>query len=232
MGEFREYRCTIPGALMLLVFGLTLCISPDIRDKALEMLSGSNNLQGPVALLLGLIVTSLALGYLFGLLTNIVFGTPGIPYGGILPLPLNKDTMRDQLYEQIKNVEGLKHLTTARELNTECMLRFHSHAPAQVLNFSTRRLTAVYVALNSIWALGFGSLFVLLILFVDGIRNNWCFVLALLAIVLLGAWLLCMVLLCMLLAWDAHIAAKEQWEVFCKFIEWDVKTNPSQARQL
>ena len=130
--------------------------------------------------------------------------------------------MRDRLLKCIQSKGGFKDLSisTKLELTTECTLRCHSHARREVLDFSTRRLTAVYIGLNSFWALIIGYLFALLII----IKNknaytsiNWCNVLYLVPMVI--------ILLCALLLWNAYIAANEHWELLCKFIEWDVKTN-------
>jgi hypothetical protein len=245
MGEFREYRSIIPGTLLVFMLGLTILVASNFATKVKYFLNatgtgtqtatgtGTQTTTGsqlidilkvitPVLVaIIGLFISTLAGGYLCGTLTVTIFGTPGIPYGGWLKnIPLSKAYMRKKLVKALGiSVEDRQHIAYS-ESTTEASLRFHSHAPDEVINFARRRLTAVYIALNSIWALVIGFIFGLLAIYILskfsilGFNIPYIIILVILVILLIAS-----------LYWNAKQAAEEQWDFVCKFIEWDVETH-------
>ena len=73
MGEFREHRSIIPGALLVFIFGLTILVAtyPNVvfwqsltKDTAIALVA-----------IISLFISTLAGGYLCGTLTISLFGT-------------------------------------------------------------------------------------------------------------------------------------------------------------
>ena len=238
MGEFRDYRLTIPGAIVLLVAGATICVfaDPDIRTvfsgNAVKNGTPNVNLEGTAAVVsacIAFVVGSFAVGYICSVLTILLLAEPPgwflwTWFGRSLkslekelePVLIHRSTPKWKLLNPWSWVQGWRHARRRKyEVLAEAHLRLHGHASKELLDFSTRRLTAMFVAWNSTFAVIAG-------------HNLGCFLSWLVLPTWAAAWWWTLLLLCLVAVLFAHgrIAARQQWDVFCKFMVWDVITHP------
>ncbi|MCF6283808.1 MAG: hypothetical protein L3K26_01260, partial [Candidatus Hydrogenedentes bacterium] len=105
------------------------------------------------------------------------------------------------------------------ELVVEFSLRLHSHAPAELIAFLTRRLNSMYVALSSGVAIllgHFGGLLFLCFTISSEAPNHICALLFICSGTILVAFVLFR---------NGLRAKDEHWDIVCGFIAWDVKTH-------
>jgi hypothetical protein len=228
MGEHRDYRFIIPGAILLLTFALTVYLGSGFDENPIAWLAALGDKdQGAEALLsaiLALVVASLAGGFICGSITIFFRGTPGT--ADTVDMEKMKTGLKDSSLTMV-----MRNWTDAG-LMSECQIRLHSHAPKELIEFGTRRLTSMYVSHNSITAMVMGWFIGEFALaryvfdcdtFADICE---CVVFGQLVGVVSG------LLFIRVLSKCAQEAQREHCDMLCKFMYWDSITNPPQQNNM
>ena len=224
MWPFRDYRLTIPGAILILVFCLTLCAGTGFRESPVKTwfpwlaVSNPEYFTSVVGTIVALLVTNFAGGFLCYSLTMLPFVRR---HGTWL---LSEQDL-ERIETEVTNCQlgdGTRRNDSHREVMAEMHLRLHSHAPQTVMDFLTRRLTVGYTAYGSIWAIWIGYLFALAVMARNGLAVSWpltgkhC-------LLILGV---IFALLTPLLLRIGKQARTDVLDVLIKFLRWDARTNP------
>ncbi len=227
MGEFRDYRLTIPGAVLLITIIITLWLAAGWSRGPfhffpwipVDLKTGA----GLLAALVSLIVPGFAGGFVCSAFLVLLMNIPGLEkllWRNLrsleknlgLPKPNSTASDRKCLAQWWKRrIERRKELRCAK---AEFHLRLHCHAPKELLDFATRRLTAMYASWSSVIAIALALLISKLIMIPCGARFPWG--------VLIGSALPVVVFV-----WNGYTAMRDFWDVMWKWCDWDRFTHPT-----
>lgn len=247
LGEFRDYRNILPGAVFILFSFLpTLIIAP-------SLLISNSNVDGKtlaylIAGVLSLLISNFAAGYVFNVFVTFRMGPMFLrDCRGVEGLPADfLSRYKREANEVASSVQGTgflyfltrdmcqtesKKLSDSYRLNdltAEISIRFHSHAPEELVNWQARRLTAVYVAYGSGIAAVLGTLVGAVVLTTQleiyvPILSGCALAIGIVKAVSIAIFLLSFAAACFE---NARCATREHWDVICKFLTWDLETHP------
>jgi len=167
MGEFREPRAIIPGAVLLTSFLVTVLLGYGLPPGLKDIEKWSGLLTVAIALL----VTSYTGGFLCGTIVVAIGNVTGCFEADLRRLAKalwDKGTNLGEIFLKEYQCEDrvTRHLRrfwsrlrptnlnrARRDLVAELHWRFHSHAREELIGFATRRLTTVYTSWNCAVAL-------------------------------------------------------------------------------
>ena len=207
MGEYRDYRYIIPGAMIILAIFLILFAATVFQRNPMDLFPNFTNTSDQLIItIIALLVSSFAGGYICGTITICL--APRC-LNMLNPIP------RGYKLDQLRKATGIKEVDSRTVRNTVilCDYYFHSLASKGLMDWSTRRLSSVIISLNSIVAIILGIIISFTILFVNDDVNSIHSIVFPIVISLM------LIILCYLLCCNAKEANYEHWTNYCNFVE-------------